>query len=121
MGVRIKRAAHTARPAARKSGPKRAFLQRWGGTIFVLLLMALVAHVLFGEHGFLAMRRAQKEVDKLRQEIAQLSDENKKLSGEIQALKTDPQLIERIARDEMGLARQGELIFKLPQKKSTDK
>ncbi len=79
--------------------------------------MALVAQVLFGEHGFLAMRRAQKEVEKLHQEIAQLNDENKKLSGEIQALKSDPQLIERIAREEMGLAKQGELIFKLPAKK----
>jgi cell division protein FtsB len=92
-------------------------VQRWGGTIFVLLLMALVAHVLFGEHGFLAMRRAQKEVEKLRQDIAQLNANNKQLSEEIQALKTDPQLIERIARQEMGLAKRGELIFKLPPRK----
>ncbi len=114
MGVRIKRASC---PAPRRSAPKQTFLQRWGGTIFVLLLMALVAHVLFGEHGFLAMRREQKEVEKLRQEISKLNDDNQKLSGEIQALKTDPQLIERIAREEMGLARHGELIFKLPPKK----
>jgi cell division protein FtsB len=117
MGVRVKRVARVARPSARKSAPKQTFLQRWGGSIFVLLLMALVAHVLFGEHGFLAMRRAQQEVEKLRLEIAQLNEDNQKLSGEIQALKTDPQLIERIAREEMGLAKQGELIFKLPPKK----
>ena len=117
MGVRIKRATRVARPTARKSAPKQTFVQRWGSTIFVLLLMALVAHVLFGEHGFLAMRRAQKEVEKLRQEIAQLNADNKQLSEEIQALKTDPQLIERIARQEMGLAKRGELIFKLPPKK----
>lgn len=117
MGVRMKRAGKTARPAAWKSGPKQSFLQRWGGAIFVLLLMALVAHVLFGEHGFLVMRREQKEVEKLRQEIAQLTADNQQLSEEIQALKTDPHLIERIAREEMGLARQGELIFKLPPKK----
>ncbi len=117
MGVRIKRATRAARPAARKPAPKQTFLQRWGGIIFVPLLMALVAHVLFGEHGFLAMRRAQKEVEKLRQEISQLHADNKSLSEEIQALKTDPQLIERIARQEMGLAKRGELIFKLPPKK----
>ena len=117
MGVRIRRPAKAARPAQRKSRPKQPFLQRWGSTIFVLLLMALVAHVLFAEHGFVAMRRAQKEAETLRQEIAQLNEENQKLSGEIQALKSDPQLIERIAREEMGLARHGELIFKLPPKK----
>jgi cell division protein FtsB len=117
MGVRIKRATRVARPAPRKSVPKQTFLQRWGSTIFVLLLMALVAHVLFGEHGFLAMRRAQKEVQSLRQEIAQLNADNKQLSEQIQALKSDPKLIERIAREEMNLAKPGELIFKLPQKK----
>lgn len=116
MGVRVKRATKPARPPARKAGPMQTFLQRWGGTIFVLLLMALVAHVLFGSHGFLAMRRAQLEVEKLRQEIAQLHADNKQLAEDIQALKSDPQLIERIAREEMGLARQGELIFKLPPK-----
>ena len=116
MGIRIKRATRAARPPTRKSAPKQTFVQRWGSTIFILLLMALVAHVLFGEHGFLAMRRAQKEVEKLRQDIAQLHADNKQLSEEIQALKTDPQLIERIARQEMGLAKRGELIFKLPPK-----
>lgn len=117
MGVRIRRAKQAARPSARKAAPKQTFFQRWGGTIFVLVLMALVAHVLFGEHGFLAMRRAQQEVEKLRQDIAQLNAGNTQLSKEIQALKSDPQLIERIAREEMGLARHGELIFKLPPKK----
>ena len=117
MGVRIKRAKKPARPAARKSAPMQTFFQRWGSAIFVLLLMALVAHVLFGEHGFLAMRRAQQEAVKLRQDIAQLNADNKLLAEEIQALKSDPQLIERIAREEMGLAKHGELIFKLPPKK----
>ncbi len=117
MGVRVKRAAKAARAPARTAAPKQTFLRRWGSAIFVLLLMALVAHVLFAEHGFLAMRRAQKEVEKLRQEIAQLNADNQKLSNEIQALKTDPKLIEKIAREEMGLARPGEMIYKLPPKK----
>ena len=63
------------------------------------------------------MRRAQQEAEKLRQDIAQLNANNKQLAEEIQALKSDPQLIERIAREEMGLARHGELIFKFPPKK----
>ncbi|HEV8385891.1 MAG TPA: septum formation initiator family protein [Candidatus Acidoferrales bacterium] len=117
----MKRPTRAPRPAPRKPAPKQTFLQRWGSTIFVLLLMALVAHVLFGEHGFLAMRRAQKEVEKLRQEIARLNEENQKLSGEIQGLKTDPKLIERIAREEMGLAHPGEFIFKLPPKKQDNR
>jgi cell division protein FtsB len=36
------------------------------------------------------------------------------LTEQVNALKSDPKSIERIAREEMGLARPGELIFKLP-------
>ena len=81
-----------------------------------LLLLALLVHDVFGEHGFLAMRRAQKEVEELRQEIQQLNQDNARLADEVKALKTDPRIIERIAREEMGLAKPGELIFKLPPK-----
>jgi cell division protein FtsB len=34
----------------------------------------------------------------------------------VKSLKTDPQAIERIAREEMGLARPGEYIFKTAPK-----
>jgi cell division protein FtsB len=34
------------------------------------------------------------------------------LQDRVKSLKTDPQAIEHIARDEMGLARPGEYIFK---------
>ena len=36
------------------------------------------------------------------------------MSDEAKSLKTDPKAIERIAREEMGLARPGEMIFKIP-------
>ena len=84
--------------------------------ILGLFLLAVFVHDLFGEHGFLAMRRMQKEVGKLTVEIQTINEENQKLAGEVKALKTDPKPIERIAREEMGLARPGEMIFKLPAK-----
>jgi cell division protein FtsL len=79
---------------------------------FVLLLLQDV----FGTHGVLAMRRAQKEAASVKQEIDQINDENRKLEGNVKSLKTDPAEIERIAREEMGLARPGEFIFKTSPK-----
>lgn len=76
----------------------------------------LLVHDLFGEHGLLALRRSQKEATRLEQEIAALNEENQRLAGEIEALKSDPATIERIARDEMGLAKPGEFVFTLPPK-----
>ena len=91
-----------------------SFLRRQARTILAIFLFALLIQDIFGAHGFLAMRRTQKEIERLRQEIQQVNAENRELAGQVKALKSDPRMIERIAREEMGLARPGELIFKLP-------
>lgn len=96
--------------------PIVSFLRRRGSVVMGFVLFALLVHDVFGDHGFLAMRRAQKEVAQLQQEIQQLNEENSRLSEQVKALKTDPRIIERIAREEMGLAKPGELIFKMPPK-----
>ena len=49
----------------------------------------------------------------MQQEINQLDEENRQLQESVQSLKSDPAAIERIAREEMGLARPGEYIFKI--------
>ena len=96
--------------------PVVAFLRRRGTVLLGVALFLLLVHDVFGDNGLLAMRRAQKEVEKLQQDIQQLNEENTRLAEQVKALKTDPRIIERIARDELGLAKPGELIFKLPPK-----
>ena len=91
-----------------------SFFRRNARTLLAVAVAALLVQDIFGTHGFLAMRRTQKEIARLRQEIQQVNAENRELAAQVKALKTDPRMIERIAREEMGLARPGELIFKLP-------
>jgi cell division protein FtsB len=79
-------------------------------------LALLLLQDVFGTHGLLAMRRAQKEAARVQLEIDQINQENRRLQENVKALKTDPTAIERIAREEMGLARPGEYIFKIPAK-----
>jgi cell division protein FtsB len=52
----------------------------------------------------------------VKKEIDLINEENRQLQDRVKALKTDPQAIERIAREEMGLARPGEYIFKTAPK-----
>jgi cell division protein FtsL len=91
------------------------FLERHRRTILGVAIVALALHDIFGAHGFLAMRRAQNQIGELRTEIQRLGTENQALSQQIDRLKTDPRMIEKIARDEMNLQRPGEHVFKLPQ------
>ncbi len=83
----------------------------------VLVCMALVVHEIFGENGYLALRKRRQELTSLEQHIQQLQQENQKLEKQIQALKTDPKAIEKLAREQMHLARPGEMIYTLPEKK----
>jgi len=96
------------------SGETAGFLRRNLRQILGLALLALFLHDVFGTHGVLAMLRTQKEIKQIRLQIGKINAENKSLSNEVNALKTDPKTIERIAREDMGLARPGELIYKLP-------
>jgi cell division protein FtsL len=90
------------------------YLRRNTRQILVLALFALLVHDIFGTHGFIAMRRTQMEIEQVREQIGKVNAENKSLTEQVNSLKTDPKSIERIAREEMGLARPGEMIFKLP-------
>jgi cell division protein FtsB len=90
----------------------REFFRRNASWFLAFAFTLLVLQDVFGTHGVLAMRRAQKEAASVRKEIDQINEENQQLQDRVKALKTDPGAIERIAREEMGLARPGEYIFK---------
>ncbi len=94
----------------------REFLRRNMSILLVAGLLLLVVQDIFGTHGVLAMRRAQKEAAKVKQEIQQIDTQNRQLEDSVKSLKSDPETIERIAREEMGLARPGEYIFKIAPK-----
>ena len=91
------------------------FLRQYGGALLGLLLFALVVHDIFGTHGYLAMRRTQQEIKKVNADMERLNRENLRLEEEVKELKSDPRKIETIARDELGLAKPGEVIIKIPQ------
>jgi cell division protein FtsB len=90
-------------------------LRQYAGVLLGLLVLVLVVHDIFGTHGYLAMRRTQQEIKKVQADLQQLNKENLQLEEEVRDLKSDPHKIEKIARDELGLARPGEVIIKIPQ------
>src|ERR1700674_4733796 len=91
----------------------REFLRRNFNWFLAGGLALLLLQDIFGTHGVLAMRRTQQQAAEIRKQIDQLDSENRKLQYRVKALKTDSGTIERIAREENGLARPGEYIFKV--------
>jgi len=93
----------------------RSLLQNYGRGLLGLFVAVLLVHNIFGAHGFMAMRRTQKEIEKVQKDLDRLHSENRQLQEDVKALRTDPRLIEKIARDELFLAKPGEIIINLPQ------
>ena len=91
-----------------------SLLKHYGPVLLGLLVLVLVVHDVFGTHGYLVMRRTQNEIKKVEAGLDQLNKENLQLEQEVRELKTDPHKIEKIARDELGLAKPGGVIIKIP-------
>jgi cell division protein FtsB len=87
---------------------------RNGVLVLLLVSVALIVHNIFGQNGYLALRRQQKELQTLHQQIEQLEQENEQLEKQIKALKSDPEAIERLAREQMHLVKPGEKVYTLP-------
>lgn len=101
--------------------PAQTSRQRVVLSLLGLGLLALMVHTLFGEHGYIALRRHQQEYERLRREIQVLGEENRRLEEEIRALRGDPRAIERVAREELKMARPGEKVYSLPQSGAAEK
>ena len=92
-------------------------------TLLVLVGMvslSLTIAALFGERGLLELVRYRSARTRLLSEIADLETRVSSLEAEIEALKNDPIAIERLAREELGLARPGEILVFLDTESSRD-
>ncbi len=80
-----------------------------------LFVVVLFVHDIFGAHGYMAMRRTQDGIKRVTSEIERLNKDNALLERVVKDLKTDPRAIEKMAREELILAKPGEIIIKIPQ------
>ena len=72
----------------------------------------------FGDKGILHMMRLQKELAKIQEDNRQIEMENQTLKEEVRRLKVEKQVIEEIARKELGMVKEGELIYQFDPSKN---
>lgn len=76
-------------------------------------------HAVFGENGISVYQQRRAEDRAVQKRIAELQQENARLAQHVKALKTDPDAIEREARDRLRYARPGEVIWTEDQPQTT--
>jgi cell division protein FtsB len=111
--------------AARRPTPPPGFPERvmdwilraWrpaGTALAVVLALMLGWHVVNGKHGLSVWQQKRIEDKQLRKEIDALQQENERLRLHVDRLKSDPDAIEREAREKLHYAKPGEIIYALP-------
>ncbi len=111
-----KRTAETARaPLGRRAMEFGQRAWRPAGTVVAVVLALLVmAHVVNGRNGLTVWHQKRAEDKQLQQEIKQLEQENGALREHVERLKSDPDAIEREAREKLHYAKPNEVIVALP-------
>ncbi len=79
-----------------------------------ILLLFLVATSLMGERGLIRLYQLHRTRAALTQEVEQLTAANAVLEKEVRGLRTDPDRVEAIAREELGLVKPEELVYEFP-------
>ena len=82
------------------------------GGIVTIIVAALVYLFVFSKYGYLRMRELQRENAELEGRVAEVEDKNEELETEIGRLEDDMEAVERLAREELGLVKEGETVFR---------
>lgn len=75
-----------------------------------VLLLALLS---FGQNGLLDLYKMQKEKEKYVAILKDLKGKNRLLASEIRRLRQDPKYFESVARKELGLVKENEIIYRI--------
>jgi cell division protein FtsB len=61
------------------------------------------------------LQQSRKRVESLTAEIRQIETQNARLRADIDSVRKSTYAVERIAREDLGMSRKGEVIYLLPQ------
>ena len=82
-----------------------------GAALLVLVVLGLGV---YGWQGVVRLREMRAQLVALERDNATLREQAERLAQTIDRLRNDPAYLERIAREERGMARPGETILKFP-------
>ena len=79
---------------------------------FILLMSLLIT---FGKRGLVDNFAMKEQLMTLKKVNLDIATENKELSKKVMLLRSDLQYIEMVARNELGMVRKGDLVYRYPK------
>ena len=83
------------------------------GLLILLVGLTLLVwyFALFGEKGVVKIIQLRRERDRILSEVRWIQEENKRLKDEVRRLREDPNYLESVARRDLGLIKENEILF----------
>ena len=75
------------------------------------IIAPLLFFIIFGGRSLVQIYHLKEEREKIRIANARLREENQKFAEQIQRMKQSQKEVEKIAREELGLVKKGEVIY----------
>ncbi|HIN01749.1 MAG TPA: septum formation initiator family protein [Candidatus Marinimicrobia bacterium] len=85
--------------------------------VLLLIGVTLLIIFIFGDHGIFQLYKLKREREQVQTHITQLRENREKLIAEKNRLENDLEYIEKLARERFRMAKPGEKVFKVIQKK----
>ena len=79
-----------------------------------ILMVLAISLAVYGGQSLTRVWALKKEAETLEREVGVLRADTARLTAEVDRLRTDPEYIEQIAREKLGLVKPGERVYKLP-------
>jgi cell division protein FtsB len=86
------------------------------GLLAGVLVLVFAVSFMFSDRGLPELQLARTRVAELRAEIARVEAGNARLRAEIESVRKSSFAVERIAREDLGMSRKGEVVYMLPKK-----
>ena len=84
-------------------------------TVWLLvIILVMLGYAVFGDRGVIRIIKAEKQKQELQARLTVLQQEQQQLREEIERLQHDKDYWEQLAREKLGMVREGELIYHLP-------
>lgn len=81
--------------------------------IVVLSVLGLILLGVIFIPGYLKIKRLARQNRELERQIKETKQANRRLEEEQEKLESDPVYLEKVAREKLGLAKEGEIIYKV--------
>lgn len=93
---------------------------RWPVYVIGVLIVLLSLVTLVGERGALHLWRLRGEKARLDEQNYRLQKENESLRRRVQDIRNDDDYLEKLAREELNMARPGEIVYRFQSQGTRD-